>query len=88
MVEFGDEKDKKKVKEMSPWSYEKQLILLHDFEGEPVPKEISLMRSLFWIQIHNLPLESKTKETGWAIGEALGNVMEVDVVDNGVQWGK
>ena len=34
MVEFGDEKDKKKVIEMSPWSYEKQLILLHDFEGE------------------------------------------------------
>lgn len=34
MVEFRDEKDKKKVIEMSPWSYEKQLILLHDFEGE------------------------------------------------------
>lgn len=28
MVEFGDEKDKKKVLELCPWSYDKQLILL------------------------------------------------------------
>lgn len=28
IVEFGDEKDKKKVLDMSPWNYEKQLILL------------------------------------------------------------
>lgn len=33
-VEFGDERDKKKVLEMCPWSYNKQLILLQDFEGE------------------------------------------------------
>ena len=57
VVEFGDEKDKKKVLEMSPWSYEKQLILLHDFDGEQVPKKISLTKSPFWVQIHNLPLE-------------------------------
>ena len=34
MVEFGDKKDKKKVLEMSPWSFEKQLILLQEFKGE------------------------------------------------------
>ena len=34
IVEFGDERDKKKVLDMSPWSYEKQLILLQDFEGD------------------------------------------------------
>nr|POE55461.1 hypothetical protein CFP56_45808 [Quercus suber] len=28
LVEFGDARDKKKVMEMCPWSYEKQLILL------------------------------------------------------------
>ena len=40
LVEFGDGRDKKR--EMCPWSYEKQLILLQDFEGELVPKEIVL----------------------------------------------
>ena len=33
LVEFGDEKDKKKVLDMCPWSYEKQLVLIQDFEG-------------------------------------------------------
>ena len=81
MAKFGNEKDKKRVLEMYPWSYEKQLILLPDFKGEQAPKEISLTRSPFWIQIHNLPLKSKTRETGWAIGGTLGDVLEVYVED-------
>lgn len=48
-VEFGDERDKKKVLEMCPWSYNKQLILLQDFEGEQMSKEIFLKWSPFWI---------------------------------------
>lgn len=75
MAEFGDEKDKKRVLEMCPWSYEKQLILLQDFKGEQAPKEISLTRSPFWVQIHNLLLKSRTRETGWAIGGKLGEVL-------------
>lgn len=46
-VEFGDERDKKKVLEMCPWSYNKQLILLQDFEGEQMSKEIFLKWSPF-----------------------------------------
>ena len=33
LVEFGDEKDKKKVLDMCPSSYEKQLVLIQDFEA-------------------------------------------------------
>ena len=38
--------------------------------------------------LFNLPLMSRTKETGWAIGSSIGEVMEVDVPDSGVIWGK
>ena len=38
LAEFGDSRDKKKVMEMRPWSYEKQLVLIREFEGELVPK--------------------------------------------------
>lgn len=34
LVKFGDEKYKKKVLDMCPWNYEKQLALIQDFEGE------------------------------------------------------
>ena len=88
LVEFGDWKDKKKVLDMSPWSFEKQLVIIQEFEGELTPKKMGLKWSPFWIQIFNLPLMSRTKETGWAIGSSLGDVMEVDVPDLGVHWGK
>ena len=63
-------------------------MLLQEFEGELTPKEIEIKWSPFCIQIFNLPLKSRTKETGWAIGSSLGTVMEVDVPDSGVNWGK
>uniref|UniRef100_A0A7N2MQL6 DUF4283 domain-containing protein n=1 Tax=Quercus lobata TaxID=97700 RepID=A0A7N2MQL6_QUELO len=88
LVEFGDVKDKKKVLDMSPRSFEKQLVIIQEFEGELTPKEMELKWSPFWIQIFNLPLMSWTKETGWAIGSSLGTAMEVDVPDSGVHWGK
>lgn len=47
LAEFGDSRDKKKVMEMRPWSYEKQLVLMMGFEGELVPKEIRLRWSPF-----------------------------------------
>ena len=47
LVEFRDGKDKKKVLDLCPWSYEKQLVLIQDFEGELTLKEIELKWSPF-----------------------------------------
>ena len=88
LVEFGDEKDKRKVIDMSLWSYEKQLVIIQDFEAKLTPKEIELKWSPFWVQMFNLPLKSRTRETGIAIGSKLGEALEVDVLDSGVHWGK
>ena len=88
LVEFDDDQDKRRVLEMSLWHYEKQLVLLQEFDGERDPKDIVLRWSLFWVQIYNLPLKHRTRETGMAIRASLGEVLEVDVDDTRVQWGK
>ncbi|XP_030936731.1 uncharacterized protein At4g02000-like [Quercus lobata] len=88
LVEFDDERDKRRVLEMSPWHYEKQLVLLQDFDGDQDPKDIVLRWYPFWVQMYNLPLKHRTRETGMAIGASLGEVLEVDVADSRVQWGK
>ena len=49
LVEFGDVKDKKKVLDMCPWSYEKQLVIIQEFEGELTPKELDLKWVPFWV---------------------------------------
>nr|POE73448.1 hypothetical protein CFP56_08751 [Quercus suber] len=88
LVEFGDGRDKKRIMEMSPWSFEKQLILVQEFEGELVPKEIVLKWTPFWVQIYNLPLKSMICKTGMEIGAKIGMVLDIDVLEKGVQWGK
>ena len=88
LEEFGDEMNKRRVLDMSPWSYENQLVLLQECEGELTPKEIVMRWSPFWVQMYKLPLKCRTKEMAWAIGSKLGSVMEVDVSNSGVQWGK
>lgn len=60
---------------------------MQEFEGELVPKEISLKWSPLWIQIYNLPLKCKTSGLGHEIGLKIREVIEVDVLENGVQWG-
>ena len=88
LVEFSDGKDKKKVLDMCPWSYEKQLVLLQEFDGVLSPKEIDLKWAPFWIHIFNLPLKCRTKDIRWAIGSKLGEVLEVNVYESGVQWAR
>lgn len=87
LVEFGDGRDKKKVLDMCSWSYEKQLVLLQEFDGKLTPKEIEIRWTPFEIQIFNLHLNCRTKEIGRAIGAKLGAVMEIDVSDSSVHWG-
>ena len=73
---------------MCPWTYKKSLILLKEFGGEQVLKDISLWQSPFWVQIHNLLLKSRTREMRRTIGTKLGEVLDVDVLESGVNWGK
>lgn len=43
LIEFGYKRDKQKVLDMSPWSYKKNLVLLQDFDGDVVLKDIKLI---------------------------------------------
>ena len=85
LVEFGDGRDKKWIMELCPWSYEKQLILLQDFEGELVPKELVLKQTPLQVQIYNLPLKSMTRESGMEIEVKIGMVLDIDVPEKGIQ---
>lgn len=43
LIEFRYKRDKQKVLDMSPWSYKKNLVLLQDFDGDVVLKDIKLI---------------------------------------------
>ncbi|XWS16886.1 hypothetical protein CRYUN_Cryun33cG0019700 [Craigia yunnanensis] len=42
----------------------------------------------FWIQIHGLPLGLMNEKIGIVLGEALGEVLEVETSNDQLAWGK
>ncbi|KAK2965658.1 hypothetical protein RJ640_002901 [Escallonia rubra] len=88
MVQFFHRLDKQRVMDGSPWSFDKQLLILKEYDGDIQPSEIDLTWSPFWIQIHNLPFNQREKGTGEAISKKCGQVLDIDVNADGIGWGR
>ena len=69
--------------------FDKKLILMAQFVGDLQPTTVKFTHAVFWIRIVNLPIKSMTREMGEDIGQRVGRLVEVDVLeDNGVAWGR
>jgi hypothetical protein len=87
MFEFKLEADKVKVMEGRPWSFDRFILALSDFDGSIPSSQWNFTTSPFWIQIHDLPLICMTKTIGSKIGHSLGVLETVDIAGEGVEWG-
>jgi hypothetical protein len=85
--EFTEENDKRRVMEGKPWSFDKQIVVLNEFNGSTKPSHMEFTRSPFWIQVHDMPLLCMNKSVGTKIGESLGQLEDVDVAGDGTGWG-
>lgn len=63
LFEFTVEVDKRRVLEGRSWSFDKQIIVLNDFEGKVLPSQMDFGTSPFWVQVHDMPLICMTR--GW-----------------------
>lgn len=70
------------------WSFDKNLICIQEFDSNTPPSEMNFTHEPFWIQLHGMPLAAMTFEARQRIGSTIGEVMTVDVVGEGVGWGK
>lgn len=84
LFEFEDNLDLERVLEYEPWFYDKNLVIFQwaqDVESAPF---LEFSSATFWIQLHNVPENSLTQETGEAIGKSLGTMVQVaDPEDDG-----
>jgi hypothetical protein len=60
-------------------------LLMNSMVGPLHPRWCS--HTPIWIQIHDMPLECMNRGVGRKVGETLGKVEEIDVVDDDVGWG-
>lgn len=88
LVEFEYCIEKDRVKRERPWSFDKHLVLLKDFEGEFLINNITITKAAFWIRLYDLPLYAMNEHVARLIGDSIGSVEEIDVKKGEVAWGE
>jgi hypothetical protein len=88
LFEFSDNDDKLRILDGRPWSYDRQIIVLNEFDGCVPPSQMEFSHSPFWVQVHDMPLICMNRTVGSMIGESLGEVVDVDVAGDGSGWGR
>lgn len=68
---------------LSPWSFDKYLLILHKLGVSEAVKKVKFNKGSFKVQIHGLPTMSQTKDAEIRIGGTLGTVEKVDVDEKG-----
>lgn len=88
LVEFGDIQDKDRVQCEGPWSLDKQLVLVKEFDGRQQVHQNYVTKAPFWIQIYDLPLMAQNEYISKLTGSFLGKAEEVDLVRGEMAWRK
>ncbi|XP_048496311.1 uncharacterized protein LOC125495591 [Beta vulgaris subsp. vulgaris] len=86
VVQFANLRDKTKVLNGRPWTFDQNLILLSEIEGELQPSNMSLTLCPFWLRIYNLPMAYRTEKHIKMIANSMGEVLEYD--SDGILWDK
>ncbi|KAL2895150.1 RNA helicase NPH-II [Bienertia sinuspersici] len=86
VVQFAHNKDRTKVLDGRPWTFDQHSVMLDEVKGNQQPSDIVLTHCPFWIRFYNLPLNSRTLGDVRTIAGKFGEVMEVE--RDGVVWDK
>ncbi|GAV79329.1 DUF4283 domain-containing protein/zf-CCHC_4 domain-containing protein, partial [Cephalotus follicularis] len=77
---FNDEDDRLKVMKLSPWLFDKHILLLEKIENEVHPSNLSLHKATLWIRVFGVPYLYLSERVGRIIGEEIGDLEEATVI--------
>jgi hypothetical protein len=86
LIEFSNENNKNRDKEGLLWLFNRTVFVLKEVEDSIPPTQMDFTQSLFWVQVHNMPVICMNREVGHRIRATMGMVEEVDVTRDGVGW--
>lgn len=82
VFQFYHQRHLKMVLEGGPWTYENQLLLLHQMKPGECPTKVPLFYSNFWVQVYEVPAGFKSEVVGKILGNFFGrfwNMMSKEI---------
>ena len=75
---FNSKYQMERVEKNGPWNFDNNLLLLCRWRKGLTAANIRFSHSPFWVQIWGIPFELMIEETGKAVGDKIGKLLEVD----------
>ncbi|XP_073353636.1 uncharacterized protein [Aegilops tauschii subsp. strangulata] len=88
LFSFRDEAGKLKALNDRPWTFNKRLLVVEDFDPAKTLNEYEFKKIPIWVRLHGIPMGSMYRESGEAIGKEIGEVLDVDVDECGMAAGE
>lgn len=63
------------------------LICLQFFDALTSPTDFSFSHAYFWVQLYHLPFGCMNSTVVLKLGKMIGNLVHVEIDDNGTGWG-
>lgn len=64
LTEFDDMKEKERVMRDGPWTFDKSLVLVKEFNNTQQGSQLEFNEACFWIRIYDLPLMTRNEYIG------------------------
>ncbi|OMO73432.1 hypothetical protein COLO4_27112 [Corchorus olitorius] len=81
LFEFDDKIERDRVLVTQPWSFQRSLLLLSDYNGYQQPDSVVFDACPFWIRVYGVPPVMMNDMVGYAIGSSIRLVQDVDDSD-------
>ena len=73
---FDNPNDVDKIILNQPWSFDKHIIMLQRYTTNGPIRELDFTKTLFWVQVHDIPIRYMTMEVVENICEIVGEVQK------------
>jgi hypothetical protein len=80
--------DKDRILEGRPWTFDGDLLSLLEFDSLTLIEDLEFGKAAFWVRMYRLPLACMGRDVGLQVGSTVGEVEDIDVLDDEVGWGE
>ena len=71
---FEDKTEMMRVLAGEPWTFDKHLVILQEYDGTKEVRDMNFDLATFWVQVHDLPLRFRNRRVAEHLCEAIGTV--------------